>query len=415
MRGYNPYSRYGIYAPSRRERGPAVYLLLLVPLLLTFALGTFQYLRPVPEVTYISLVQHQSVIGEPRGQIGLPAGGAAAVHVKGLGTIASTPNDPPRPIASVTKTMTAYVILKNHPLSQGERGPTVTITQRDVNAYFSAIAQDQSAVPVAVGQVYSQYDMLRLLMIPSANNFAEILAIWDAGSEQAFVAKMNAEAAALGMTSTTYADASGFSERSVSTARDQLILAMAAMEHPVFAEIVSLTEATVPNVGRIVNTNPLLGQEGISGIKTGFTDEAGGCLLFMARRQVGDQTYDIFGIVLGQDTRLLAFTTSLRLVANVGAGVQSVPVVSAGTVVGTAETPWGKTVDLVTAEGARMLLWPGMILESSMTFEKIEPPLASGSPVGSLTVRMGEQVVSIPVTLAEPLPRPSLFWRLTRI
>lgn len=412
----NPYSsnRYGLYSYGRRrQRIPA--FVFLAPLLALMVLGAFQYVRPVPGVTVTTLVTAQTVLGEPRGMVALPPSGAAAVHVKGLGTIAATPDDTPRPIASVTKTMTAYVILKYHPLAPGERGPTVTITQADVTAYLNAAREDQSVVPVAAGQVYTLYDMLRLLLIPSANNFADILAVWDAGSLPAFVAKMNAEAAALGMTHTTYADASGFSPRSVSTARDQLILAMAAMENPVFAEIVGQAEATVPNVGRVFNTNPVLGQEGIIGIKTGFTDEAGGCLLFAARREAAGQTYEIFGIVLGQPSRPLAFDAARRLVAAVAAGTQRVPAMAAGRVIATLEAPWGAKADIVASEDVSMLLWPGMALESALAVETVSAPLAEGTTVGALSLRLGEQTRTVPLTLAEPLRKPSLWWRLTRI
>jgi serine-type D-Ala-D-Ala carboxypeptidase (penicillin-binding protein 5/6) len=402
------------YVPYGRPKQSKPPYIVALPLLFLLVIALFQYFRAVPDVTLTSLVEPASRVGEGR-QVALPAAGGAAIHVKGLGTLATSGSDEPRPIASMTKTMTVYVILKSRPLAPGERGPTVTITAADVSAYFRAIAEDQSATPVAAGQVYSQYDMLQLILIASANNFATILAVWDAGSLEAFVAKMNSEAAALGMRNTIYADASGFSDGSISTPEDQLILAMAAMEDPVFAEIVGQAEATVPNVGRISNTNPLLGQEGIIGIKTGFTEEAGGCLMFAARRQAGGQTYEIYGVVMGQPTRAQAFEASRRLVTAVAAGVQSASVMAAGTPVGTAKPAWGSAVDLVAAENVQVLLWPGMTVESALTFEPVQPPLASEEAVGTLTLRLGEQVRSVPVRPATSLPGPSLLWRLTRI
>jgi serine-type D-Ala-D-Ala carboxypeptidase (penicillin-binding protein 5/6) len=404
---------YGHYGQPRRA---TTLFVALIPVIVLLALGAVQYARPVPEVILTSLVEHQAQLGQPTSSLTLPSAGSAAVYVPGLGMLSSSADPTPRPIASMTKTMTAYVILKNHPLAPGETGPRVTITQADVNAYWTAIAQDQSAVPVAAGQVYSQYDMLRLLLLPSANNFANILAVWDAGSVDAFVARMNAEAQALGMRNTVYADASGFSERSISTAEDQLVLAMAAMQNPVFAEVVSMREAVISNVGRVQNTNQILGQEGVIGIKTGYTEEAGGCLMFGARRQVGGQTYEVYGVVMGQPIRQGAFDTSISLLSAVSGSLQSVPVISEGRgAVGAVEVPWAGTIDVVAAEGAQMLAWPGMLLESELRFWRVEAPLEAGGQVGALTLRIGEQETSVPVRLAEPLPKPSLLWRLTRI
>ena len=121
--------------------------------------------------------------------------------------------------------MTAYVVLKDKPLTPGQPGPAIPITARDVSRYSQMVANDESALPVSAGTTLTQLDLLQGMLVPSANNFAEILAVWDAGSVEAFVARMNAEAKALGMNSTTYVDTSGISPRTVSTVQDQLILA----------------------------------------------------------------------------------------------------------------------------------------------------------------------------------------------
>jgi D-alanyl-D-alanine carboxypeptidase (penicillin-binding protein 5/6) len=345
----------------------------------------------------------------------LPAAGSAAIAAEGFGLLGAAGEEAPRPIASVTKVMTAYVILKERPLLPGQSGPSVTVSARDVTRYLQMIAEDQSVQPVSTGLVLSQLELLQGLLVPSANNYGEILANWHAGSVEAFVAKMNAQAQALGMTKTTYADTSGFSDRTVSTLRDQLVLAREAMKDPVFAQIVAMPSVRLPGVGLVTSTNQALGQDGIIGIKTGFTENAGGNLLFAAQRDIGGQRVLLFGGVLGQIDRPAAFEASRRLAAAAGQGLQVARVVSAGQPLGTIKAEWGDEVPLVAGEDVSMLLWPGSTLESRVEFDSIEAPLSSGAVVGSLTLYLGEQERRVPIVLGESLPKASIGWRLTRL
>ncbi|MEA2641422.1 MAG: hypothetical protein QOF51_2816, partial [Chloroflexota bacterium] len=208
-----------------------------------------------------------------------PTKGAAAVGIMGMGPLAHSQDVRPRPIASVTKIMTAYQVLIDYPLLPGDRGPTVTITTADVANYQRELADGQSVVFVQQGEQLTEYQLLQALLLPSGNNIAEVLAAWDAGSVDAFVANMNARATELGMTSTHFADASGVSPQTVSNAPDLILLTQAALDDPVFADIVSQQEATIPVAGTVFNVDTALGQNGIVGVKTGSTPEAGGCFV----------------------------------------------------------------------------------------------------------------------------------------
>src|SRR5262249_56947633 len=115
---------------------------------------------------------------------------------------------------------------------------------------------------------------LQALLIPSANNIAAVLARWDAGSEDRFVARMNATARSLGMTRTRYTDPSGYDDATVSTAADQVRIVERAMGMPVFASIVAMQTTTLPVAGTVQNTNALLGRDGFVGVKTGSDDAA---------------------------------------------------------------------------------------------------------------------------------------------
>jgi D-alanyl-D-alanine carboxypeptidase (penicillin-binding protein 5/6) len=225
-----------------------------------------------------------------------PADGQASAEVQNLGSLGSRGEAGPVPIASVTKVMTAHVVLKDHPLRPGEAGPEITV---DEQAEAEANSAEESSAPVRAGRGIGERDLLALMLVPSGNNVARLLARWDAGSQEAFVAKMNREAAALGMTSTTYTGASGVEDSTTSTATDQLRLAREVMKNPVIREIVATANLRVDGVpGPIANTNTLLGRDGVIGLKTGSSTAAGGALMWAARARNGAL---ILGVVLHQN------------------------------------------------------------------------------------------------------------------
>ncbi len=235
-----------------------------------------------------------------------PKVGQGAVAVRGVGLIGSSPNERPRPIASLTKIMTAVVILEDHPLALGQPGPTFTINASEVDDYKADVADGDSTLRVAVGEKLTQYQLLEGLLIPSGDNIADLLAIWDAGSVHAFVAKMNAMVQTLGLGGTHYGDASGLSTSSVSTAADQAKVAATLMGSAVVREIVRRSHVTLPVAGKISNYNPALGVDGIIGIKSGWTPEAQSCLVTAAFRRIHGRGVLVISVTLGQPGGLIA-------------------------------------------------------------------------------------------------------------
>jgi len=229
-----------------------------------------------------------------------PAQGQAAVTTSDSAHLAASPGQRPVPIASVAKLMTAYVVLQHLPLRPGEVGPVIRLTAEDVAETAARRARGESVVAVAAGERLTELQALQALLLPSANNIAVVLAQWDAGTEDGFVARMNATARSLGMAHTRYTDPSGYDDDTVSTAADQLRLVDLAMRLPVFARIVATPFATLPVAGTVHNTNALLGQDGFVGVKTGSTAAAGGCFAFRAIRRVDGKRTTITGVVLGQ-------------------------------------------------------------------------------------------------------------------
>ncbi|TVT16814.1 D-alanyl-D-alanine carboxypeptidase family protein, partial [Amycolatopsis acidiphila] len=206
----------------------------------------------------------------------------------------------PVPIASVTKVMTAYVVLHDHPLRAQDSGPGILVDQE---AEDEANAVGESTVPLLAGKELGERQLLELMLVPSGNNVARLLARWDAGSEAAFTGKMNRAAAGLGMHRTTYTGASGVEDSTTSTAGDQLLLLEKAMQDSVFCAIVAEPSIVVRGVpGRFANTNTLLGTDGVVGVKTGSSTAAGGALMWAARAVNPRVPGLILGVVLGQAT-----------------------------------------------------------------------------------------------------------------
>src|SRR3954449_10121410 len=228
-----------------------------------------------------------------------PASGQAA-FIRGQSGIHAGPHQHPAPIASVAKVMTAYIVLRDHPLRPGENGPTITLTDADVADTDRRRRQQESVVPIAAGEQLRELQELQALLLPSANNIAAVLARWDAGSVAGFVARMNATARSLGMTHTGYTDPSGYDDATVSTAADQVRIVDRAMRLAVFASIVATPSAALPVAGTVHNTNTLLWYNGFVGVKTGSDDAAGGCFAFRAIRRIDGKRTTITGVVLGQ-------------------------------------------------------------------------------------------------------------------
>ncbi|GGY13194.1 hypothetical protein GCM10010358_76860 [Streptomyces minutiscleroticus] len=255
-----------------------------------------------------------------------PAEGQAGVLVEGLGArgdLGTTGAQEPVPIASVTKVMTAYVILRDHPLEPDGTGARITVDEQAAGESYSG---SESTVPVRAGQQLSQRHLLELMLVRSGNNIARLLARWDAGTEKTFTARMNETARELGMRHTTYTDASGIAPTNISTAADQLVLARQVMRDPVFRSVVARPDVRTPETaGPLPNTNTLLGQDGVIGIKTGSSTPAGGNLMWasVAPDRNGDSRL-VLGIVLHQGAgtdpqrgMASAFDTSRTLIRDV--------------------------------------------------------------------------------------------------
>ncbi|MFJ9857409.1 D-alanyl-D-alanine carboxypeptidase [Streptomyces albogriseolus] len=391
---------------------------LVVLLVIVFAV--VQNVRPLPTPTLVLTAQDSYTFEGGKPRIPWPDSGQAALDVDGIGTFGSSGEQKPVPIASVAKVMTAYVILRDHPLKSGAEGPKIPV---DALAEQQSDAGQESTVNVTEGDAISEREAIEAILIASANNVARLLARWDAGSEEAFVDKMNKAAEDLGMSDTTYTDPSGLNDTTVSTAVDQVKLARAAMEQPVFREVAAMMEYIDYKGEKHGNWNRLVGRDDVVGIKTGTTTSALGNLSFAAKKDVDGEVHRIVGAVLrqpegGEDNTILsgALDAGHKLILAGQDALRAETILKKGAVVGYADDGLGGKTPVVVTEDVKAVGWAG--LEVKLTFAGTELPhtAKAGTEVGTLTVGDGKNgAVKVPVALKDDLVEPGFTDKLTRV
>ncbi|GGO16862.1 D-alanyl-D-alanine carboxypeptidase [Microbispora rosea subsp. aerata] len=209
------------------------------------------------------------------------------------------------PVASLTKVMTAYIILREANLDD-----EIQIKREDVEYAWD---NDGTTADLEPGDTLPVRELLYALMLPSGADAAHALARVYGPGVPGFVAKMNATARELGLNDTLYVNADGLPTSrgdGYSTARDQARLAEIALRNPIFKEITSASEHSTED-GRYdwYNTNHMLHLPGAIGVKTGSTNAAGFCLAFAADRG----GHRLIGIILGEDVAGRRWDTAERL------------------------------------------------------------------------------------------------------
>jgi D-alanyl-D-alanine carboxypeptidase (penicillin-binding protein 5/6) len=305
--------------------------------------------------------------------------------------------------------MTAYVVLRDHPLQGGAGGPQIMVTPGDAAVYRADEASGQSVVLVQAGERLTERQALQAMLLPSGNNIATLLARWDAGGEPAFLVKMNALARVLGLTHTRYTSASGVRASTVSTASDQVRLAMRAVQVPALAQTVAMTQTTLPVAGRQY-----------IGIKPGATAEAGGCFVFAAREQLGGRSVLVVGAVLHQATGQppaemagSAFSATTTLLTSLRGLLLERRVLERGATLAWVTAPWADRVALRAAQPLSLLGWPGLRVHATAQLDNVHAPLHSGQHVGVVIIAAGDERQTVSLVPSRGLSKPTLAWRLT--
>ncbi|MFF1402698.1 D-alanyl-D-alanine carboxypeptidase [Streptomyces sp. NPDC058294] len=388
-------------------------------LLLVIVVAVVQAFRPLPPPTLALTAEDGYTFDGDALRLPWPGEGQGWVDVDGVGTMGHFGKQTPVAIGSVAKTMTAYIVLRDHPLKRGQEGPKIKVDAKAEKEGGYDKDGESTLNTVKAGDHLTEKQALSAVMIPSANNVARLLARWDAGSEAAFVKKMNATARQLGMTGTTYTDPSGLMETTVSTARDQVKLGRAVVKVPALVDITSAASWTDPSGRNWPNYNELPYRIGALGIKTGTTTAAGGNLLFASRKQVGGQTVTVVGAILDQQKPpILTTANEVSKTALLAAQKALTPsrILKKGDVVGYVDDRLGGRTPVVVTKDVSAVGWSGLKVSLSFTSGAVPHTAKAGAQVGSLTVGDGSAGgVKVPVALAKDLAEPGLGAKLTRI
>lgn len=341
----------------------------------------------IHRASQFTLTMRPVVASAGEGSLVWPSTGSAALYVPSMG-VALVWRDHVVPIASLTKMMTAYVALKALPLASGARGPCVTVSATDVSTYAQMNSTDQSSARVVAGEQLCEFDLLSGMLVHSAGNYAMILANMVSGSSSAFVNLMNSTALALGLAHTHYADESGYSAASVSTALDQAHLAALLMRSPLVRTIVDQPNVTLPVAGTLNSFTPLVGQGNVVGVKSGRTDAAGGCDVMATTFTQNGRRHLIYAVILGQrsgDMLTPAGAAALALANSALAGRQRV-VLARSTLVG--RLGWDPaTVAVVLARRHVLYWWSSQgSLSTRVVVRRFSSSVRAGERVGWLVV-----------------------------
>ena len=330
---------------------------------------------------------------------------ANAVYVTDISTgteLFAQNADESLPPASLTKIVSALVVLERANLDD-----TIEILKDDL------VSAEESQVGLMEGDRLTVRDLLHGMLIPSGNDATLALARYvgasalgdGASSEQAvakFVSMMNDKAAELGATASHFANPTGIDQDGhVMSARDVATLTKAALQNPLFAEIVAKPEAVlssklVPDGYRVTTTNQLLAEGVVTGVKTGTTAKAGGCLV--TSFAVGPN--EIVAVVLGSDVSegtdgsqdtSARFAETRALLDAVKADYLWLDPTSPGVVSGLVEELSVWDVDLA---GDDLLPVPASSGDDVRYRLVLAPPSAPEDPAGEVQFYVGERLLS---------------------
>lgn len=372
-------------------------------------------------------------------------------------------NENQHSIASITKVITALVGLEalaanGHTL---ESFGSYAVTADTLQITAESALLNGSVVDVAEGTTLTGTQLLQLMMLPSANNFAIAYSRWIFGSDAAFLAQAQQWLAAKGLSSTVIVDAAGRSPENRSTVRDLLRLGELAMLDPQLAAIVAQPSADIPGFGTVYNTNTVLQQGLASGVKTGTLDSFnlltatwatlpdqagamwnGAALPHTARAVLGDESLAgqsgdggsaqgeaaataegeilpaqqrlerrvlIVAVVLGRADAAARHSDSVTLLSTAGAAV-----VNAQTELVPASQSWAYRYSGAGDEFRAHSDNPQPITAPLLPGESARVTAKVAGEGGSATVEWPSgSTLQLPLRLDGSVPEPDLLWRLT--
>ena len=303
-----------------------------------------------------------------------------------------------RACASITKVMT--LLLTFEALEAGELS-----LDQELTASAHAASMGGSDIWLEEGEQMTVDDLLKATVIMSANDAAVVLAEAVSGSEEAFVARMNERAGELGMEDTVFKNCNGLDEEGhLTSAYDVAVMSRALLAHEKIRDYTLTWMDSVRNgETQLVNTNKLIrSYQGITGLKTGTTGQAGSCISATAQRE----GMELIAVVLGAESTDLRFQDAKALLDYGFAGWKTV----------TPETPFlqpaaveggmAQTVEVTAGEMPSLLLQAGeeAQVETVVQLEAVKAPVEQGQELGRILCQVaGETVAQVPITAKERL------------
>ncbi|GAB3411101.1 hypothetical protein GCM10027515_32240 [Schumannella luteola] len=350
----------------------------------------------------------------PAGEFAVSVAGADEFLGAGAsGILTASGGDAAKPMASISKLVTALVVLDRKPLGDGGTGPTITFDKAAHDLYDKYYVLNATIAAMPEGTRMSERDAIATMLVASASNYAEAVSTWAFGSQPAFVSAARSWLKKHGLTSTTFAEPTGLDSRNTSTPADLLALGKLVMADPALAQIVGLHSLEVAGLPTLSTTNPALGIDGVNGIKTGTLDDVGVNLLFSANVKVAgiDAPLQVVGVILGSGreqivTDVRAWLDALR------AGFSDTIVGEVGTEVGTYRTAWGSTATMTLGDTARLVTWSDAKVTAKMTTTALKTG-RDGERIGTVVYTAGSRSASVPVVLKGTITKPTTEWRLT--
>lgn len=326
----------------------------------------------------------------------------------GTGTVILEKNaDEKRPVASVTKLMTILLVLEA--LDEGK----ITLEQ-EVTVSKAAAGMGGSQALLDAGGIYPLSELLKSLIIASANDSAVALAELLMGSEENFAAAMNRRAQELGLNDTHYVNASGLpAEGQYTTARDVADLSREVLKHPTYFEYSGIWMDEIVHKGgrvtQLVNTNRLIRfYEGADGVKTGSTNEAKYCVSATAKR--GDERF--LAVVLGAPTGAKRFDLAGKLLNYAFENYSTKIFLVKGQVIDKQIPVSGALSRSISASALcdlSVLVKRGEEKNWTMEFNLpkcVRAPQRKGEVIGqAIALYCGERVTDVPIVLCEEIPK----------
>ena len=377
----------------------------------------YAILRPL-DISNVSINVNQpqaktlssTTLGINRGAVGYINPETGTINCRPLGE--GNAYNIPQPTASLAKMITVQVVLDKYPLDAGQGGPIITMSNEDEARYWREVYNGGSNARVVAGEQISEYQLIQGIVLASANNMADSLAIWAFGSMEGYFEAAKQWLDKNGLNSTTVAgDASGFNSATTSTPTDLCKIMLLAAKQPVLAEIMSQSEATLPTGDIIYSTNRLLGQDGIFGGKTGYTDEAGRGVMVVARHKINNIDIITSAVSLSNESYDRAFETASQLNKAVANDV-GVYTIDSENSIGHITTKWSgaDTANVSASRNVNTTYWvdqPPRVRAELYTLHGDR--LSNNSVVGRFII--DEQIINL--VTPNGLKPAGVWWRLT--